>query len=783
MPFPPFVEIGAHDALIRRALTGLALVLFCGPAAASLPLSEPEQVGLDPAVLERIGPVVDEAIAAGEMPGCVILVSRHGKTAFLKAFGHKRLEPTPEPMLTDTVFDLASLTKPIATATSIMVLVDRGLVRLEDPVAMHLPEFGNRGKEKITVFHLLTHQGGLIADNSLKDYDEGPEEAFKKIFELKTSAEPGSRFIYSDVGFLVLGQLVQRLAGKTLDEFTRGAIFEPLGMRETGFLPGEPLRRRAAPTEKRGEAWIEGEVHDPRAFALGGIAGHAGLFSTAEDLAVFAQMMLERGQYGQARVLGAQAVQTITAGYPIPGGLRGLGWDVRSGYSSNRGSALSPRAFGHGGFTGTAMWIDPQLDLAVVFLSNRLHPDGKGSVNPVAGKVATIVAESIIDVRPRRVLAGVDVLRREEFRQLAGQRVGLITNHTGVSRDGTSTIQLLREAPNVDLAAIFSPEHGLEGKLDVAKIADSRFGDTQLPVYSLYGATRRPTAEMLKGLDTLVFDIQDIGTRFYTYISTMGYAMEAAAEHQVRFLVLDRPNPIGGLRVEGPVLDQGRQSFVGYHCLPIRHGMTVGELARMFNKELEIRVDLAVSPVEGWQRGDWYEDTGLSWINPSPNMRSVDEAALYPGVGLLETTNLSVGRGTVIPFEVFGAPWLDGKPLAAALNAAGPAGLRFLAITFTPQASKFEGQVCGGVRILITDRTKLEPVRAGLEIAAQLRRLFESQWNARDYDRLLGDKAVHQALLDGRTAAQMVALYEDELREFLKRREAFLMYAEATSDL
>ena len=331
MPCCVFFEPRLRRAAACQAVAGLTLLLSCGWAMAALSLSPPAAVGLDPAVLARIDPVIDGALAAGRMPGCVILVTRHGKTAFLKAYGQKRLEPAGEPMLTDTLFDLASLTKPIATATSVIVLADRGLVRLDDPVARHLAEFGSGGKEKITVFQLLTHQSGLIADNSLRDYADGPEEALKRVFALKPVAEPGSRFIYSDVGFIVLGELVRRLTGKPLSEFSQEVVFGPLRMEETGFLPGEALRRRAAPTEKRGADWMQGEVHDPRAFALGGVAGHAGLFSTAEDLAVFAQMMLGRGQFGEARIFSPQAAQTMTAGYPVPGGLRGLGWDVRSG--------------------------------------------------------------------------------------------------------------------------------------------------------------------------------------------------------------------------------------------------------------------------------------------------------------------------------------------------------------------------------------------------------------------------------------------------------------------
>jgi len=374
------------------------------------------------------------------------------------------------------------------------------------------------------------------------------------------------------------------------------------------------------------------------------------------------------------------------------------------------------------------------------------------------------------------VIPGLDVLQQGDFKQLAGLELGLITNHTGVNRQGVSAIQLLHDAKNVELAVVFSPEHGLEGKLDVSKIGNTEHEKTKLKVYSLYGKTRRPTPEMLKGLDALVFDIQDIGTRFYTYISTMGSAMEEAARHGLEFFVLDRPNPIGGAVVEGPILDDGKQSFVGYHRIPIRHGMTVGELARMFNKELKLGLKLTVIPVQGWQRSQLFDETGLTWINPSPNMRSLTEALLYPGIGLLETTNLSVGRGTETPFEVFGAPWLDGKKLADALNRAHTPGVRFEPITFTPDASKFEGEDCSGVRIHVTNRSELESVRVGLETAYQIRRLCPDDWKIDRYARLLGNDAVLKALKAGKTAAEIETSYQDDLECFLKRRKAFLLY-------
>jgi len=761
---------------------------------------------MDAGRLEQIDRIVAEGLLqrSRQMCGCVVLVGRRGKVVFLKAYGQRQIEPNRVEMTTDTVFDLASLTKPVATATSVMILMERGKLRLEDPVAKHVLEFGQNGKEDVTIFQLLTHQGGLTADNPLADYADGPQQAWLRIFALKPQIPPGSKFLYSDVGYLVLGELVRRVSGKNIHEFSRDNIFRPLGMDETGYLPDENLRRRAAPTEKRGGAWIQGEVHDPRAYMLGGIAGHAGVFSTAEDLAVYAQMMLGGGQIDGVRILKQETVAAMTRPYQVSGGVRGLGWDMQTGYSSNRGRSFSSRAFGHGGFTGTVIWMDPELELLVIFLSSRLHPDGKGSVNPLAGRIGTVAADAIQDRRvpaaggqgagvrsqgsvqhsafsiqhlaSRPVLTGIDVLRRDGFRLLAGRRVGLVTNQTGVDRQGVSTARLLKEAADVRLVALFSPEHGPQGKLDISNIADGRDPETGLSVYSLYGKTRRPTPQMLEGIDTLVFDIQDIGTRFYTYIATLGYAMEEAAKHRIRVVVLDRPNPIGGLHVDGPLLDAGRESFVGYHRLPVRHGMTVGELARMFASDRHLDLDLQIVRLEGWRPGDFFDATGLRWINPSPNMRSLTEAILYPGIGLLETTNLSVGRGTDTPFELIGAPWLHGDKLEQVLNQARLPGVRFRAVAFTPETSVFGGQHCQGVGIEITDRAAFEPLRTGFEIARQLRILFPDAWKAEGYDRLLGNKQVFEAILAGKTVAQIEAIYRPALEEFLKRRSQFLLY-------
>ena len=374
------------------------------------------------------------------------------------------------------------------------------------------------------------------------------------------------------------------------------------------------------------------------------------------------------------------------------------------------------------------------------------------------------------------VLTGIDVLQRDGFSQLAGSSVGLITNHTGVAADGQSSIQLLHNADNVNLSRIFSPEHSLSGLLDVEAIENSRETRTGIPVVSLYGDVRRPSAAMLAGIDTLVFDIQDIGTRFYTYISTMGHAMTAAADHGVRFVVLDRPNPINGIDVAGPVLDDGLQSFVGFHTIAVRHGMTVGEIALLLKAELELDLDLRIIKMSGWHREQFFDDTGLTWINPSPNMRSLKAAILYPGIGLLETTNLSVGRGTDTPFEHIGAPWLDGALLAENLTELNLPGVSFDAVTFTPDASKFSGQECSGIRFTITDRKVFEPLTTGIAIAAQLRLDYPDTWDVDAYLRLLGSAAALEALKSGQMPDEIIDVYTPGLEAFLDRRAEFLLY-------
>lgn len=373
-----------------------------------------------------------------------------------------------------------------------------------------------------------------------------------------------------------------------------------------------------------------------------------------------------------------------------------------------------------------------------------------------------------------QVLNGIDVLAASEFAPLHGLKIGLITNHTGTDRRRNSTIDLLHCAPGVTLLALFSPEHGIRGALD-EKVFDSRDERTGLPIYSLYGERRTPAPEQLEGLDALVFDIQDIGCRFYTYISTMGHCLEAAGRAQLKFFVLDRVNPINGTNVDGPVLPEPT-GFTGFHQLPVRHGMTVGELARMLNSERALQADLTVIPVHGWNRDSWFDTTGLPWINPSPNMRSLTEAALYPGVGLLEMANLSVGRGTGTPFEVVGAPYINDLELAASLNALKLPGVAFVPIRFTPAASVFKDQACGGVSILLLDRQRCRVLDVGISIAQTVHRLYPREFQIDKFNVLLGHKLTLDAIKSGKTLPLIRESWEAGLEEFVQRRMQFLLY-------
>jgi uncharacterized protein YbbC (DUF1343 family)/CubicO group peptidase (beta-lactamase class C family) len=911
-------KIGFEYVWRFRKLTFLSLRL-CVSAfifssivhAQGLPVAAPQTVGMSAAKLDQIDALVEADIKDKKLPGAVVIVGHKGKIVFRKAYGNRSLVPTVEKMTVDTIFDVASLTKPIATATSIMILVEQGKLRLSDTIGKFIPDIDDPEAKRVTIQQLLTHTSGYRPDFDLGEKWTGREGMLAALKKEKLRNPPGTRFVYSDIGFIVLGEIVDRINGfisrdvpwqsiLTWNSFPSGLLMkdtsfytlasghptineiDPRSLSGNGFdrfAPTENIRGQSnylgskfEGDESYGNMMLRGQVHDPTAFRMFGVAGHAGLFSTADDLARYCQMLLNGGvapastggnlsgsegvssgrkntlptgrvsASAPQRILSAQTVAKMTAPYVVSetGETRGLGWDINTAFSSNRGELFPLGSFGHTGFTGTSVWIDRVSQTFVVFLSNRVHPDGKGDVTSLRAKVATVVASAIEDtpiekykqaeaeynaavaaqipkfkeqveaarraasaaspragetpalqsgsrlaasgqqlaasMKNETVLNGIDILERDGFKPLDGMKIGLVTNHTGRDLSGKPTIDVLNEAKNVKLVALFAPEHGIRGELDQAKIDDAKDEKTDLPVYSLYGETRRPKPEQLKDLDAIVYDIQDIGARFYTYTATLKNVMEEAAKAGKPIFILDRPNPINGNDVEGAVADEDKLSFIAAHTTPVRYGLTIGELGQMMNAERKIGADLRVIKMEGWSRAMWFDETGQTWINPSPNMRSLTEATLYPGIGLLETTNVSVGRGTDTPFEVVGAPWIDGQKLAKYLNERNLKGVRFVPIRFKPNASVFKDESVGGVNIIITDRDKFESVRTGLEIAAALRKLYPNDWQVEKYGRLLVNAEILAAVTRGDAPEAIEKLWQIGLTDFNKRRASYLLY-------
>jgi len=786
---------------------GVAFTLvFCLPVAAlaaQLPQSNED------ADFKLVDVIVESAVAEHNIPGAVLIVGHNGKVLHRKAFGARSLEPTHETMTVDTIFDLASLTKCIATTTSIMQLVQEGRIRLADSVATYLPDFAQNGKKDITIRDLMTHYSGLAPDLDLKIPWSGRLAAYQMAMHEKPTNPPGSRFVYSDINFETLGFIVEKVTGEQLNEYASQKIFAPLGMKDTRFLPPKDWEPRIAPTQfdEQGHM-LRGVVHDPTARRMGGVAGHAGLFSTADDLAKFAEELLSGNT-----ILSRSAITKMSTPQQPPNAvvLRGLGWDIDSPFSTNRGEFLPVGSFGHTGFTGTSLWIDPVTETYIVLLTNAVHPRGSKGTTTLRSKVATAVVQALSlsvseeaklrladitgynELMPavRRIAArngdvknGIDVLEVHNFHELHPDanhpvRVGLVTNQTGVDSQGVRTADALAHAPGIRLAAIFSPEHGIGGKLDTTTIGNSKDEATGAPIYSVYGDSdekRRPSKEALSNVDVIVYDIQDVGVRFYTYESTLGYFLEAAAKAGKEIVVLDRPNPIGGAYVQGPVADPGRESFVSYWQTPVRHGMTIGELAKMFNAERRIGARLTVVPMEGWIRGDWFDSTGELWVNPSPNMRSLPAATLYPGIGMIEASNISVGRGTGTPFELVGAPWINARALAGYLDARDIAGVRFIPTEFTPDTAAYTHEKCRGVQIVVTDRNALDAPELGIEVSAALLSLNPADYKPAGVDMLLVNKASLDALTSGEDPRRVAEQWREPLERFEELRAKYLIY-------
>lgn len=751
--------------MIARAILPYTIFgLICGlVAAAADPL--PNSADVDA--------ILNQAIRDNRIPGAVLLVGHKSEIVYRKAYGNRALVPAVEPMTVDTIFDCASLTKVIATTSAMMKLFEQGKVRIDDLVTVYLPEFQG-GHSTVTVRDLMTHFSGEQPDLKLVPVWSGYDTGIRMALTDPPQGPPTTKFVYSDINFNLVAEIVHRVSGEMLNEYCRKNIFEPLGMKQTTFLPSADLRPRIAPTEQQPDGEIlRGVVHDPTARFMGGVAGDAGLFSTADDLGRFAQMMLNHGELDGARVFSPLVVDYFTSPQSpvnLPD-IRGLGWDIDSRFSGNRGELFPKgRSYGHTGFTGTSIWIDPVSQTYVILLANSVHPKQRPAITSIRGRVATAVAAQLGYEPPlpdQAVRTGLDVMAEQKFLPLKGKRVGLITNQTGIDRNGSRNIDLMLAA-GVKVTALFSPEHGIEGVEDKENVGNAVDRKTGIHVYSLYdGPNRRPKPEMLRDLDVLIFDIADIGVRFYTYETTMAYCMEEAAKAHVPFYVFDRPNPITGIHVEGPVLDRTNASFIGYFPLPVRHGMTIGELARMFNSENAIHANLTVVQMTGWQRNEWFDATGMPWINPSPNIRNLNEAILYPGVALLEASvNYSVGRGTDAPFELIGSEFTHGVDLATALNRLAVPGVRAYPVRFKPTESHLAGKTLDGVRLVVTNRDVFDSGRFGVLLASTLQRLYPGKIVFSVNKGLIGSRSLVEGLTKTTNPAEL-------LKEEEKKREAF----------
>ena len=879
----------------------------------------------------EISTLLNAAIATHRPPGAVVLIGHNGRVVFHQAYGDRKLANEPsldgqlspaEPMTEDTLFDMASLSKCLSTATAIMQLYEAGkITSFDSPLEKYLPAFNpthNPERSKVTLRMLLTHTSGEAPDVSLKTPWglAAPDKAEGIHLALTTplKAAPGSIFEYSDVNYILLGDLVETLSGQPLDVYAQTHIFQPLGMTETRYLPiakacgphtvngsaiawAPPPRGRelvacppgswstsllpriapeahddegTAATNPDFDHLLRGTVHDPTTRRMGGVAGHAGVFSTAHDVSLFARALLddlagrpsnfplkqstlqlmatpEQPGHSPTQIPAANAAEqsaikaqnpgapssptassSVRVGSqepkstPIPGlaphypaikgqDLRGYGWDIDTAFSKPRGLLFPIGSFGHTGFTGTSLWMDPASDTYVILLANAIHPRGNPPTSSLRGQVATATAQalhlypnrnpsSVIPSAarsaqskdPEGVRTGIDVLESTHFEALQNlHTIGLLTNQSGLDAQGHRTIDILNNLKtyNVQLTTLFSPEHGIFGAQDSTHITAETDPTTGLHVTSLYGphdADKRPTHAQLANLDAVVIDLQDIGVRFYTYETVTGYFLEAAAREQTEFhhkleiILLDRPNPIDGTQVQGPVSDPDLASYIDYMPLPVRHGLTLGELARYIVGTKHLATHLTVIPMQNWSRSEYFDQTNLPWTNPSPNLRSITAATLYPALGFLDFTGISVGRGTTNPFELFGAAWLNAPEVAAALTARNIPGVTFAATTTTidddDRFYPFYGQTIPAVRIALTDRNTLDSPELGIEILSVLHRLYPTKFQLDKTLRLLGSRSTLNALQHDADPRSISSSWTAALHQFRSANIPYLLY-------
>lgn len=716
---------------------------------------------------------LERGVAESNAPGAALFVGESGRSAFLGAAGFAQLTPVRRPAQTDTIYDLASLTKVVATTSAIMLLRDAGELRLDQRVSefLPIPVLG-----QMTIEHLLRHTAGFTDSNRFYKLVSATDELISWYANEGIEAPPGERFLYDDAAFILLGRIVEIASLQPLDAFCAGHIFAPLGMADTSFKPGSELAERCASTENC--PWrnrvITGEVHDENAFAVGGVSGHAGLFSTAQDLGRFCFGLMK------GEVLSPETVREITAlGGFAPYPWQGIGWELDPWESKTKGHLPARAAFGHTGWTGTSMWLDPERMNCVVLLSNTPHPERRRMKNgtlraPVHAAVAGAFYKDSSNAH-----SGLDRLMREDFGLLRGKRYALLTNHASADFLGRGILDVLAMAPDdCSLVRIFSPEHGLTGTAEAGEhVQSGRWKD--IPVISLYSGQRSPEPGQLADIDLFVVDLQDVGSRYYTYHATMKGCLAACQAAKVPVAVLDRPNPLGGAILEGPIPPE-TTSIVCAAKIPVRHGMTLGEIATWYKQTEFRKLELEVVRLDGWRPGLHFDVLSLPWIPPSPNMPTTRTALWYVGNCLFEGINMNEGRGTETPFEVVGAPWLDARKILTAIPESLAAGAHLEAIDYTPvpipgkaNAPRYQNTLCKGIRFQVADVESVRPFALAIGIIAAVRAIHpgELRWDGQpSFDTLLGGPEIRTAIESGAPPEEIVIRFGPSLRQFDRSR-------------
>ena len=715
----------------------------------------------------------------GSAPGAVAYVGKNDEVFFFGGVGKKSLMPIEEDLTVDTIYDLASLTKVVATTTAIMLLYQQGKISLDDPLSKYVSvsKFKN-----ILIKHLLTHSSGLPAYAEWYREINSFEDFLIKLYKEDLLFLPGSAHLYSDFGFILLGHIVEVVSGTDLGTFCKSNIFQPLKMTSTFFKVPEEFVERCAPTEMC--SWrkkvVRGKVHDENAYAMGGICGHAGLFSTAEDLAKFCRTMIYR-KLLKCEVIEEMATTKIISNYPW----QVLGWKTDPFWDSIEGVLPFRTALGHTGFTGTCMWWDRVSGYYSILLSNSCHPSRFRRDNKKLRKTFYNGVSVLINPKKLNVHPGVDVLVRDEFKILQGAKVGLLTNSSALSAYGTSTLEILTSSDRFKVVCLFTGEHGLRVSEEAGKGESNREWEG-IPIVDIFSKGKyQEKVNLLRRTDWIVIDMPDIGARYYTYIASVRKILSLAVEYNIKVLVLDRPNPLGGEVLEGPLPESDFISDVCWGGVPIRHGMTLGESCIFLKENVKDlrKVNLRIVKVDGWFRDLMYDRVDLQWIPPSPNIPDFETSLCYVGTCLFEGTNLSEGRGTEFPFRMIGAPWFNAEKILQLLPKYAFEGVELSVCEFVPKPisgkvshPKYMGDKCNGIKIKVTEPYLFRPFTTAYELLLSISREYEDEFKFTDFfDKLAGGNFIRKSIESGYSFKSIKNQIEQDINKFVLKKPSLYL--------